>query len=119
MRTCLLVVLTMICTASLTAANLTGAWTFEWNPDFGGQHSNTHECQITQKGETLNIQCDEQPMKGKVHGKSVTFEHTTGLKNEIKATYRLTVDADGTVMTGTWHLSAGPTRDGKFQARRR
>src|SRR5690349_16224595 len=61
------------------ATNLTGAWTFEWTPDFGGQQGNTHECQITQQGEAVTIHCDEQTMKGKVHGKTVTFEHTTGL----------------------------------------
>ena len=118
MLICLLAVLAMVGSAPLTAANLTGAWTFEWNPDFGGQHSNTHECQITQKGQTLSIQCDQQQMKGKVQGKTVTFEHTTGLKNEIKATYKVTVGADGSVMAGTWHLSAGPVRGGKFQARK-
>ena len=96
--------------------NLTGAWTFEWVPDFGGQHPNTHECQVTQKGDALTIQCDEQTMKGKVHGKTVTFEHITGLKNEITATYKVTLDKQATTMTGSWHLSAGPYRDGKFQA---
>jgi hypothetical protein len=118
MLTCLLVVMTMIFAAPPAARNLTGAWTFEWSPDFGGQHSNTHECRITQKEEALSIQCDEQAMKGRVHGKSVTFEHTTGLKNEITASYKATLDADGTVMTGTWHLSAGQTRSGQFHARR-
>jgi len=98
------------------ATNLTGAWTFEWTPDFGGQQGNTHECQITQQGEAVTIHCDEQTMKGKVHGKTVTFEHTTGLKNEMAATYKVTLDKDGTRMTGSWHLSGGPYRDGKFHA---
>lgn len=98
------------------ATNLTGAWTFEWTPDFGGQHSNTHECNVTQRGDALTIRCDEQTMRGKVHGRTVTFEHTTGLKNEITATYKVTVDKEGATMTGSWHLSGGPYRDGKFQA---
>jgi len=62
--------------------------------------------QITQRGETLTIQCDGATMKGKVHGKTVTFEHTTGLKQDVKATYKTTLDEKGTSMTGTWHLSA-------------
>jgi hypothetical protein len=118
MLTYLLVVLTMAFAVPVAAPNLTGAWTFEWNPDFGGQHSNTHECRIAQNGDVLTIQCDEQAMKGKVHGKAVTFQHTTGLKNEITATYKATLGANDSVMTGTWRLSAGPTKDGKFQARK-
>jgi hypothetical protein len=102
--------------STAAATNLTGAWTFEWTPDFGGQHPTTHECQLTQRGEALTIQCDEQTMKGKVHGSTVTFEHTTGLKNEITATYKVALNNDGTKMTGSWHLSDGPYRDGTFRA---
>jgi hypothetical protein len=98
------------------ATSLTGAWTFEWTPDFGGEHPTTHECQVTQTGNALTIQCDEQTMKGHVHGNTVTFEHTTGLKDEITATYTVTLNKDATTMTGSWHLSGGPHRDGKFQA---
>lgn len=110
--------LSVVFVARIAAADLTGAWTFEWAPDFGGQHANTHECQIAQTGEALTIRCDEATMIGKVHGKTVTFEHKTGLKNEITATYKVTLDAKGTIMTGTWHLSSGETRDGKFHARK-
>jgi hypothetical protein len=55
-------------------------------------------------------------MKGKIRGKTVTFEHTAGGKNEITATYKVTVDQKGTSMSGSWHLSAGDHRDGKFEA---
>jgi hypothetical protein len=112
----LLVVLPILFAARVAATDLTGAWTFEWNPDFSGQHPDTHECQITQHGEALTIRCDEQTMKGKVHGTAVTFEHTTGLKNEITATYKITLAKTGTSMTGSWHLSAPENKDGKFQA---
>lgn len=95
---------------------LTGAWAFEWAPDFGGQHPSTHECQVTQAGDALTIQCDEQTMRGTVHGKTVTFQHTTGLNNEITATYKATLDKKATTMTGSWHLSGGAYRDGKFLA---
>src|SRR5881392_3249486 len=91
-------VLSILFAASTAAANLTGDWTFEWTPDFGGQHANTHECQLTQRGEALTIQCDEQTMKGRVRGKTVTFEHTTGLKNEITATYKVSLEKDSTTM---------------------
>ncbi|HEU4892316.1 MAG TPA: hypothetical protein VFT47_12250 [Vicinamibacterales bacterium] len=111
-------ILPILFVAHTAAADLTGAWTFEWNPDFGGKHPNSHECQIKQQGETLAIQCGEQAMNGKVHGKTVTFEHTTGLKNELKATYKVTLDQKGTTMAGSWHLSAGETKKGKFVARK-
>lgn len=116
MPSCPLVLLPILFVARIAATDLTGAWTFEWNPDFGGQHPATHECQIAQQGEALTIRCDEQTMTGKIHEKTVTFEHTTGLKNEITAAYKVTVDEKGTSMTGSWHLSAGEHRDGKFQA---
>lgn len=114
----LLLVLATLLVAPIAASDLTGAWTFEWNPDFGGQHPNSHECQITQQGDALTIRCDEQTMKGKVRGKTVTFEHKTGLKNELTATYKVTVDEKGTSMTGSWHLSAPENRNGKFEARK-
>ena len=112
------VLLPILLVARTTASDLTGAWTFEWNPDFGGQHPNTHECQITQRGDAITIRCDEQMMKGKVHGKTLTFEHTTGLKNELKASYKVTLDQKGTTMTGSWHLSAPENKNGRFQAQK-
>ena len=57
-------------------------------------------------------------MNGRVRGKTMTFEHTTGLKNDIKATYKATLDQKSTAMTGSWHLSAGETRNGQFDARK-
>ena len=111
-----LLLLPIVFVAHAAATDLTGAWTFEWDPDFGGQHPNSHECQITQQGAALTIRCDEQTMKGRVHGKAVTFEHTTGLKNELTATYKVTLDQKGTTMRGSWHLSAPENKDGNFVA---
>ncbi len=110
-----LVLLPILLAAPIGATDLTGAWTFQWTPDFGGQHPNTHECQIRQQKETLTIRCDEQAMKGTVKGKTVRFEHTTGLKNELTATYKVTLDSKRTSMTGSWHLSPANT-SGKFEA---
>jgi hypothetical protein len=111
-----LVLVPILLVARIAATDLTGAWTFEWDPDFGGQHPNTHECQIAQHGEALTIRCDEATMTGKVRGKAATFEHKTGLKNELTATYKVTLDEKGTIMTGSWHLSAPENKNGKFQA---
>jgi len=113
--TLLLVLLPMLLGAPTGATDLTGAWTFEWTPDFGGEHPNTHECELTQRGQALTIRCDEQAMKGTIKGKTVTFSHTTGLKNEQTATYKATLDGKATSMTGSWHLSP-VNKNGKFEA---
>jgi hypothetical protein len=110
-------VLPILLVARIAATDLTGAWTFEWQPDFSG-HPSILECQVTQHGEALAIRCDEATMTGKVRGRTVTFEHKTGLKNELTATYKVTLDEKGTIMTGSWHLSAPESKNGKFQARK-
>jgi hypothetical protein len=110
------VLLPILLVASAGAVDLTGAWTFEWTPDFGGQPSTTHECQVKQQNGVLAIQCDGQAMKGKLRGNTATFEHTTGLKSELKATYKVTVDPKGTTMKGSWHLSGPEGKVGKFLA---
>jgi hypothetical protein len=65
-----------------------------------------------QHGEELTIRCDERTMKGKLHGKTVTFEHKTGVKDERTASYKATLDEKGTSMTGSWHLSAPENKSG-------
>jgi hypothetical protein len=104
--------------ATLVGANLTGTWSLQWNPDFSG-HRQTLECTFKQEQETLTIRCGEATMHGRVAGRVVTFEHRTGKKDEITARYQATLDENGTLMKGTWHLSAPENRDGKFEARKR
>jgi hypothetical protein len=102
---------------TLAAADLTGAWTVEWKPDFSG-HVQAHECEFTQNGRTLTIDCDGAHMKGEVNGRKVTFQHQTGKKDEIRVVYEAELDANGTTMTGTWHLSAPENRQGRFEGRK-
>jgi hypothetical protein len=97
-------------------ANLTGAWTLEWKPDFSG-HDATHECKLVQDRQKLTIECDGATMKGEVNGRRVTFQHQTGKNNEMTAVYKTDLNASGTTMTGTWHLSP-ENREGKFEARK-
>jgi hypothetical protein len=40
------------------------------------------------------------------------------LKQELTATYKADLDENGTLMKGTWHLSAPENRDGRFEARK-
>ena len=115
MRLCLVAMLPIVFVAHVSAADLTGTWTFEWKPDFSG-HPTTINCQVTQEQQALTIRCNEATMRGTVRGRTVTFEHTTGLKNELTVSYKATVDEKGTSMTGTWRLSKPANKEGKFEA---
>jgi hypothetical protein len=113
-RTVLFVLLFSVQAAA--AADLTGAWKLDFNPDFSG-HPTTLYCAFQQEGQKLTIDCDGQKMNGEVKGRTVTFQHKTGKQNEVTAAYRGTVDEHGTTVKGVWHLSPD-NRDGKFEARR-
>lgn len=97
-------------------ADLTGTWTLEWKPNFGGQDQ-THECKFKQDRRTLTINCDGAMMKGEVNRRKVTFRHQTGKDDEFTAVYTADLDAKGTTMTGTWNLSPD-NREGKFEGRK-
>ena len=99
------------------AADLTGTWTLEFKPDFSG-HDHAVDCQFSQDHQKLTIDCDGQAMTGQVDGRTVTFEHKAGLKQELTATYKATLDEGGAFLKGTWHLSAPENRDGSFEARK-
>jgi hypothetical protein len=103
--------------STIGAADLTGTWRLELNPDFSGNQQ-TIECTFKQEGETLAIRCGEATMRGNVSGRKVTFEHKTRKKDEITARYNATLDEKGPLMRGTWRLSAPENRDGKFEARK-
>src|SRR5919199_4968754 len=85
---------------TLAAADLTGAWTFEWKPDFSG-HEQTRECKFKQNGRILTVDCDGAIMKGDVKGRRAIFQHQTGKNDEITAVYEAHLDENGTRMTGT------------------
>jgi hypothetical protein len=98
-------------------SDLTGTWMLEFKPDFSG-HDQTVDCQFKQDHEKLAIDCGGQAMEGKIDGRIVTFEHKAGLKQELTATYKADLNENGTLMKGTWHLSAPENRDGRFEARK-
>jgi hypothetical protein len=66
----------------------------------------------------LPLAASAEIFRSAFYTRAVTFEHKTGLKNELTATYKVTLDEKGTIMTGTWHLSAPESKNGKFQARK-
>lgn len=100
-------------------ADLAGTWKLELNPNFSG-HQQTVNCTSKQSGNELTINCEGATVtiRGEVTGRTVTFQHQTGEKDEFTATYKAELDEKDVFMKGTWHLSAPENRDGKFEARK-
>ena len=100
----------------LAGADLSGAWTLDLDPDFGG-NPDTVECQIKQEGTSLSIQCGAgSPSKGEVHDRKVSFEIKTGVRDELIAVFTADLDERETTMKGTWRLQ---DRRGRFSATKR
>jgi hypothetical protein len=98
------------------SADINGAWTLEWKPNFGGQDQ-THECKLKQDDRKLEIDCEGFVMSGEVNGRKVTFQHQTGKNNELTAVYSAELDEKATTMVGTWRLLP-EKREGKFEGRK-
>ena len=101
----------------LAAVDLSGVWTLSWDPDFGG-NQDAYDCTFKQTGRVLTVICREDPpIVGEVDDQKVTLRLSTGKDGHEVATLTGEVDARGTTITGTWHLSE-QNRDGKFVARK-
>jgi hypothetical protein len=97
---------------ALGAADLSGVWTLELDPDFSGNPDSV-ACSFRQDGSKLAIQCGGASNRGEVHDRRVTFQIKTGLKNELTATFTADLDEKGTAMKGTWRLQ---DQTGNFSA---
>jgi hypothetical protein len=93
--------------ATLAAADLSGVWTLNSEPDFGGNFD-AYDCTFKQNGQTLTVNCRDDPaMTGQVDKQNVILRFKAGRDGSQTAT-----------LTGTWHLSEPENRDGKFVARK-
>jgi len=101
----------------VAAADLTGQWSLELEPDFSG-HNDTLRCSFAQKGEKLTNDCGAGPnIGGEVQGQKVTFRVPTGRSNEFTAVFVGTLDTREITISGTWELMDGSgKRQGKFTA---
>jgi hypothetical protein len=118
MRLLALLVSTVL-TATLAAADLSGVWTLDFDPDFGGERS-TADCRFKQERAMLTIQCGSgAPGSGEVHDRSVSFQMKTGPHDELTAFFTASLDEKGRSMSGTWRL-ATPEKPltGNFSARK-
>jgi hypothetical protein len=103
--------------ASVAAADLTGQWALDLEPDFSG-HDDTLRCSFVQDGEKLTNNCGAGPnIGGEVHGRTVTFRVPTGRSGELTAVFVGTLDTREITISGTWELMDGNgKRQGKFTA---
>jgi len=102
------------------AADLTGAWTLDLDPDFGGIRS-TVDCTFKQDGTNLTVDCGNGPtIAGQQDGRKVTLRVKTGQNNELTASFIGDLDARETTIAGTWQLTdSDGKREGKFTATKR
>jgi hypothetical protein len=102
---------------TIAAADLTGQWSLELEPDFSG-HNDTLGCSFVQDGEKLTSNCGAGPnIGGEVQGRKVTFRVPTGRSSEFTAVFVGTLDAHEITISGTWELMDGSgKRQGKFTA---
>ena len=103
----------------LAATNLTGMWSVDLLPDFGGVDDNVG-CSFLQEGEKLTLNCGNGPnTSGEVHDRKVIWQVKTGRQNELAATFEGELDGRETTITGTWRLADNNgKREGKFIAKK-
>src|SRR5438876_5970796 len=100
LMTALLVVLGTIS----NAADLSGRWTLNLEPDFSG-HPDSLDCTIKQTGVKLAADCGgETPISGEVNGQDVTLQLKTGADGRVTATLTGVLNRAETTVTGKWHL---------------
>jgi|SRR5215207_8701465 len=114
-RTSLPLPVALIFSAVLTAADLSGVWSLELDPDFSG-NPDTVGCGFTQSGSKLVIKCGGAEFAGDVNDQQVTWQFMTGPDRAMQATFKGELQGDGKSIAGTWHLASNPPKDGRFKA---
>jgi hypothetical protein len=116
------VALSLVCAllascTTVAAADLTGRWSLELEPDFSG-NNDTLSCSFVQDGEKLTNNCGAGPnISGEVQGRQVTFRVPTGRSGEFTAVFVGTLDTREITISGTWELmDRNSNRQGKFTA---
>src|SRR5262245_47776325 len=105
----------LLTTGLLAAADLSGAWTLSWEPDFGG-NLDAYDCTFKQDGRLLTVTCQRDiVMNGEIDGQQLTIRLKTGRDGKENATLTGEINQQGTKITGTWHLTE-QNRSGKFVA---
>src|SRR5438874_11489215 len=102
-----------------SATDLTGMWSLDLKPDFGGNDDNVG-CSFQQQGDKLKVNCGGGAnISGEVRDRKVTLLVPTGRNNEWIAIFTGDLDDAETTIEGAWHLETDTDkREGKFTAKK-
>ena len=102
-----------------SATDLTGMWSLDLKPDFGGNDDNIG-CSFQQQGDKLKVNCGgDANISGEVRDRRVTLLVPTGRNNELIATFTGELDDAETTIEGTWRLEDNTgKREGRFTAKK-
>ncbi len=125
LATVCLVGMSVAVAAQVKAADVTGAWLLDLDPDFGG-HQDTIGCTFKQDGQSVMGACGHEapepqvPITGRVKDDMLTFEFKTGRQNEQTATFTARLAGEASAMKGEWHFvdDRGENHQGKFSGRK-
>jgi opacity protein-like surface antigen len=119
------VIVIAVCSpASLSAADVSGAWSLEFNLNTTGP-SYRGECTFKQEGERITGSCiagfeSLVAVRGSQQEKAVTFQFTTGVDQGTTVTFSGKLDESEELITGTLQFvdSDGKKGEGTFTANR-
>ena len=110
---------------SVAAADLSGSWALEFQRS-GSQEIYQGDCSFNQEGDRLSGSCiagfeSLVPVRGRVTGRSVTFDFTTRIDSGSTLTFSGQLDEQETSLKGTWRFvdPDGNKGDGTFTATKR
>lgn len=125
MTNLLVVLLVSIFWTTLAAADVSGVWSLDLDPDFSA-HRGSGECTFRQADKELTGHCgtdspNPTPLRGEVDEHKIVFQFKTGKTNEITAVFVAELDDHARTMKGTWAIgdAQGQKGRGTFQAKKR
>src|SRR5262245_15722574 len=113
--------------AHLAAADVSGTWGLEFQRNgSSGDAVYQADCSFKQEGERLSGSCISGfeslvPVTGSAKATTITFQFPTGVESGTTATFTGQLDADETVIKGTWVFvdERGNKGEGTFSATRK
>src|SRR5262245_64631641 len=110
---------------TLHAADVGGTWALEFQRN-GSSAVYQADCSFKQEGERVSGSCLSGfegivPVRGNAKDKAVTFQFPTGVESGTTATFTGQLDAEETVIKGTWTFvdDRGNKGEGTFTATRK
>jgi hypothetical protein len=111
--------------APMAAADVGGTWGLEFQRN-GSDAVYQADCSFKQEGERLSGSCISGfeslvPVTGSAKGTTITFQFPTGVESGTTATFTGQLDAEETLIKGTWRFvdERGSKGEGTFTATRR